>query len=210
MAVLDLSACLRNVVHALGAELVELCKRTALVITSLVCCREEVVILGDHIVFKLSHSLELAAGLLLENLAGLSQCVLRSAFQRLPVLVEERAEHGNRRNLRKRIQECGAEPWQYIKVRAGSLDELEKRTSVNSFSAGEYGVEIILVADYKIQGLESSVTCRVHKVHHLDAVGLDVLYDVFLGEFGRLLLKERHDGVRVHAYYVIHKTIVEI
>ena len=82
-------------------------------------------------------------------------------------------------------------------MRCGSLDELEKRTSVNSFSAGEYGVEIILVADYKIQGLESSVTCRVHKVHHLDAVGLDVLYDVFLGAFGRLLLKERHAGVEI-------------
>ena len=100
--------------------------------------------------------------------------MLRGAFQRLAVLVEEGTEHSYGRNLGKRVQESGAEPWQYIKVRAGSLDELEKRTSVNSFSAGEYGVEIILVADYKIQGLESSVTSRVHKVHHLDAVGLDV------------------------------------
>ncbi len=50
VAVFDLSAGLCDVVHALGAELVVLCKRRALVVAFLVCSLVETVVIRYYIV----------------------------------------------------------------------------------------------------------------------------------------------------------------
>ena len=88
MSIFDLASGLCYISHALGAEFIELCIRSRLVVTFLVCCRVEARIRSDDVVFQLSHGLEFHSGHILESLACLLQRMLRRAFKRLAVLVE--------------------------------------------------------------------------------------------------------------------------
>ena len=178
VAVLDHAAGERDVVHALLAELVELGERSGLVVTTLVDGREGGALGGDHIVFELAHCLELKTRRLLERGARLAERVLRRRFKRLAVLVEERAEKAERRELRERIDERGREARHDVQVGAGGLDVAEERGAVNAFAAGENLVEIGLIVQNEVEGFQTAIAARVHEIDVADALRLDELLDV--------------------------------
>ena len=188
VAVLDAAARLGDELHALGAESVEFGEGLGFVIAVLVFCRESGIEVGDHVVFQLAHGLEIDSELVVQGLAGLVEREVRGGFEALAVTVEIGAEHGERGYFRERIHECGAEAGNHVKVGTAGLYEREKAGTVDTLAVGEDGVEVALVVDYEIEGLDAPVTCRIHEVHHLDAVFLDETDDVGFGEgVGRLL-----------------------
>ena len=62
MAVLDLTTGLSDAGHAFRPELIELCKRSRLVIAFLVSSREKFILVSNHIILELAHSVERHAG----------------------------------------------------------------------------------------------------------------------------------------------------
>ena len=188
VAVLDAAAGLGDELHALGAESVELGERLGFVIAVLVFRRERGIEAGNDVVFQFAHGLEIDAEFIVQGLAGLVKREVRGGFEAFAVTVEIGAEHGERGYLGERIHKCGTEAGHHVKVGAAGLYEREKAGTVDTLAVGEDGVEVVLVVDYEIEGLDAAVTCGIHEIHHLDAVFLDETDDVGLGEgVGRLL-----------------------
>ena len=184
VSVLDLTASLRDVLHALSAEVAALGIGGRLMVATLILGGEHSLIVADDIVLELAHSLELHACDLLESLGSLMEGMLGRGSQRMAVLVEEGAEHGDRGNLGEGIEEGGAETWQDIEVARPCLYEGEETGAVDALATGEYGVEIVEVVDDEVERLQPSVATRVHEVHHVDVVVDDVADDVVLGKLG--------------------------
>ena len=114
MPVLNLSAGLCNVRHTLGTEFIELGIRSRLVITTLVGSREHAAVFRNDVILQFAHSLELHTGYFRKCPARLAQSVFGRTFQRFAVFIEERAEHGKRRLLGKRIYKSRTEAGYYI------------------------------------------------------------------------------------------------
>ena len=76
VAILDLSACLGDIGHAEGAELVELGIGGRLMVALLVGSGKHATVGGYHIILQLAHGLELHAGDLMKRTACLAQGVL--------------------------------------------------------------------------------------------------------------------------------------
>ena len=114
MPVLDLPAGLCNVCHTFGAELIEFGIRSRFVIGSLIGGGEHTAVFRNNIIFQFAHSLKLHAGHLRKRPARLAQSVVRRAFQRFAVFIEERAKHGERRLFGKRILKSRTETGNYV------------------------------------------------------------------------------------------------
>ncbi len=125
VSVFDLSAGCCYGAHAFAAEVVEFGIGRALVVAALVGGGEETRVAGYHVEFKLAHGMECQAGSFGELLAGFGKGMFRRACQRVAVLVEEGAEHGEGRNGGEGIDEGCAESRHYIQVGAAGLYEGE-------------------------------------------------------------------------------------
>ena len=206
MAVFYLAARLRDVLHAERAEGVGLGVGCRLVVAVLVDGGEHLLVVRDDVVLQLAHSLKLHARHLLKGLRGLAQRVFRSTGQRLAVLVEERAQHRQRRYLGKGVQKSRAVAGQHVEVARAGLDEREEAGAVNALAARQDGVQVVQVRNDEVQRLQLTVATRVHKVHHADVVLRDVTYDVFFCEFSGQFLQESHHGIRIQCDHVLHNT----
>ena len=180
VAVFNLSACLRNVLHALLAEEVGLGIGSRLMIAVLVDGGIEFLVLGNHVVFQFAHGLELHACHLGEGARCLGECVLRRTGQQIAVFIEIRAEHAERGNLGKGVYESGAVARQHIEVAAACLDKREEAAAVDALTACEDGVEIGHVGDDEVECFQFSVATGIHEIHHFDFIFLDVADDVCL------------------------------
>ena len=137
VAVLDAAARLRDRQHALLAELAELRERGRLVIAFLVLRREALRVGSDDVILELAHRLKLEPRVLLERRARLLERVLRRGLERLAILVEERAEKAQGRQLRERIDERRRVTRDDIEVGRARLDVAEKRGPVHALAARE-------------------------------------------------------------------------
>ncbi len=197
VAVLNLSAGLCDVGHALGAELVELGVWGRFVIALLVCGGEHLLVRSDDVILQLAHGLELHARHAVEGLASLAQGVLGRAFQQFAVLVEVGAEHGQGGDFGKGVEEGGADAGQHIEVAAAGLYEGEEAAAVHSLATGEDGVQIGHVVDDEVQRLQPAVAGGIHEVDHPDVVLADKADDVCLGKFLAGLSEEGHQFVGI-------------
>ena len=124
---------------------------------------------------ELAHSLKLKAGVLPEDLARLGERVLGRGRKRLAVLVEERAEEAQRRQLRERIDKRRRESRHHVQVGGASLDIAEERRPVHTLAAGQYLIKIGTVVYHEIKRLEPAVTSGILEI--------DVAYALFLDVF---------------------------
>ena len=198
VTIFDLSACLSDVGHALCAKLIELGIGSRLMITLLVSSGKHAAVGGNHIVFQLTHRLELHACHLIERTARLAQRVLGRTLQRLAILIEVRAQHRERGQLGKRVNECSAEARQHVKVAATRLNEGEEAAAVHALTAGEDRVEVSLIVNYKVERLQTAISSRIHEVDHTYSVLLDVAHDISLGKLHARLLQIGYNLIGVH------------
>ena len=198
VAVLDLSAGLGDVAHALGPEFVELGEGGGLVIALLVGCREAEVVVSDDVILQLAHRLKGHAGRLMEGGAGLAQGLLGRRLERLALLVEEGAEHRECRERGERIDEGGTEPGEDVKVAIARLDEREEARPVDPLAVAEDGLEIFLVVDDEVERLQAPVAGGIHEVDHLDLLLAYEPDDVRLRELGGGFPEEPDQRVRAH------------
>ena len=180
MSVLDLATTLGNQLHGTHTEVIAFSKGRTLVVAVLVVGRENALIVADNIVFQLAHGMEFHTCHLPEGSHGLVKRIFRGRCQRIAVTVEERTEHTERRNLRERINECRRETRHDIKVAAGCGDEAEEGRPVDAFTVGKDGLQIFRCVQHEVQGLQPSVTGRIHEVDHPDVQVADNLFDVLL------------------------------
>ena len=205
MAVLDLAACLGDVLHALLAELVGLGIGCGLVVAALVLGGEHLLVVGDDVVLELAHGLELHAGDLAEGLGGLVQGMLRGGLEGMAVLVEIGTQHGDGGYLGEGVDECRLVAGQHVEVAGACLYEGEQAAAVDALAAAEDGVEVGQVVDDEVEGLQLAVAAGVHEVDHADVVLDDVVDDVGLGELGRWFLEKQHHGIgAVNEFLVVH------
>ena len=203
MAVLNLAASLGDILHALGAEFAALGIGAALVVAALVDGREHLVVAEDDVVLQLAHGVELHACNLAECLAGLVQRVLRTALQRITVLVEVAAQKTQGGNLGKRVDKRGVVAWKHIQVAAARLDEREQAAAVNALATSEHGLEVVQVVDDKVQRLELAVAARIHEVHHLDFLFFDIADEVGASKLGRGFLQVCHNRVGIQSDFLV-------
>ena len=203
MAVLDLTASLSNILHALRAELIGLGVRSRLVITLLVLGWEHLLIVADDVILQLTHRLILHTRHLAESLGSFVQRIFRRRLQRVAVLVEIRAQQRYGGNLSKRIHESRTEAGQHIQVARSCLDKREQATTVHTLATCQNGLQIVQVVDDEVQRLQLPVTARIHEVHHADVVIHDVVDDVGLGQFRSWFLKCRYYQIGVQFQVLI-------
>ena len=203
VAVLNLSACLGDILHAARAEIAALGIGGRLVVAALVLGGKHFLVVADDVVLQLAHGLKLHARHLAEGLGSLVQRVLGRRLQGPPVFVEERAEQHQRGYLGKGVEEGRAEAGQHVEVARTGLDEGEEAAAVDTLAAGEDGVEIVQVVDDEVQRLQLAVAAGIHEVHHADVVLGHVVDDVGLGKLGRWLLECRHDGVSIQNKVIV-------
>ncbi len=177
-----MSARARNIIHTFLTEGTRLGVRSALVIAVLVTRLVSVLGGADDIILQLAHGLKVHARGDPERLHRLTERVLRRRLQGLPVLVEERTEHAERRHLRERIEKgCGI-AGQDIEVAARCLNEGEEAGAVDTLTAGEDRVEIIEIGEHEVECLHFPVAARVQEVDPSDAVLTDKSDDVVTGD----------------------------
>ena len=200
VAVFDLSAGLCDVRHALGAEVVELGVGARLVVALLIRSLEVLIVFlgNDNVVFQLAHGLELHARDVRESLASLVECILGCALERLSVLIEVRAEHGEGRDFSEWVDEGGTETRNSVEVATAGTDKGEETRTVDALAAGQDRIQILLVRNDEIECFQSTISRRIHEVDHLDIVLTDERDDVGLGKFRSRLLRKRNQAVGVH------------
>ena len=76
MTVFDLAACLSDILHATGTELISFGIGSRLVIATLILSRELLFVITDHIILQLTHCLKLHTSNLREGYSSLMECVL--------------------------------------------------------------------------------------------------------------------------------------
>ena len=195
MTVLDGSAGLGDIVHGAGAELTELAVRARLVVTLLVCGEEQILLVTDHIIFELAHSLELHSGHLLEGFLGLFQDIFGRGLQRLAVLCVIGAHQAQCGDFRKRIHKGGAETGNHIEVAGSGLHKGEEARTIDTLAIGKNLVQVITVCQDKIQGFQPPVARHITEVEHTDFVLLNVTDNVRFCEILRILVQELNQGV---------------
>ena len=210
MAVFYLTARLCNILHAAGAELVGLRIGCRLVVAALVLCREHLFVVADDVVLQFAHCLEFHPRHLGKCCGGLVQRVFGRRLQRIAVLVEVRAEHGNGRNLGKGVYEGGAETWQHIEVARARLDKREQAAAVDTLATGKDGVQIGQVVDDEVQCLQFSVASWIHEVHHVYVVLHHIVDDVGLREVACWLLQfhDKRIGIQNKMFVVNHFLVI--
>ena len=142
--------------------------------------------------------MERISGYLAECAASLAQSVLGCALQRFSIFVEEVAKHCNSWNLGKGVNESGAISRHHIQVAATGLDKREQARAVNTFTTCEDSVEIVYIVYHEIQRLKSSIRCRIHEIHHCDAIGHDKFHNVVFSKLFCGLPKISHNLVWVN------------
>ncbi len=95
-------------------------------VTTLVGGREGVVIGSYYVKFKLAHGVEFKPGSLSEGLAGFFKGVFRGVGKAFAVFVKECTEHGDGRDLGKRIDKRCRETGQHIEVAVGGIYVFEE------------------------------------------------------------------------------------
>ena len=198
VAILDLSASLSDVGHALSAELIELSIGSRLMVTLLVSSGKHTSIRSNHIILQLTHRLELHTCHRIKCTACLAQRILGRTLKRLAILVEIRTQHRECRQFGKRVNECSAEARQHIEVAATRLNKGEEAATVHALTTGEDSVEVSLVINNKVKRLQSAITCRVHKVDHTDSILLDETHNVGLCKLLTRLLQISHNLIGAH------------
>ena len=173
MAVFDQAARLRDVEHALLAEFVEFGVWSRFVVSALVGGGKELRFRGDDIVFEFAHGLELHSRLFFELLARLVERVFGGTGKWFAVFVEERAQHAERGQFRKRIDKRCAEFRHDIEVAAAGFDERKETGAVNAFATGQDFIKVVGIVDDEIQRLKSSVSSWIHEIHVLDVIITD-------------------------------------
>ena len=88
VAVLDQTAHLRDIEHALGAELLKLGEGGRFMITFLVGGEIQLVFVANHIILQFAHGLEIVARNLLKGFDGLAENIFGRIFHRKSVLIE--------------------------------------------------------------------------------------------------------------------------
>ena len=173
VSILYLPACLCDIRHTLSTELIEFSVWTRFVITTLVGCLKHTCIRGYYIIFQFAHCLKFHSGNFCKSFACFVKGVFWCTFERFAVFVEERAKHGQRRNLGKRINECSAETGNHIKVTTARFYERKKTGAVYPFSTSKNSFQIGLIVDDKVQGFQTTVSRRIHEIDHADIFLLD-------------------------------------
>ena len=207
MTVLDLSACLGDVVHAASSEVVGLGIGSTLVIATLVDGGIDSLSRLDDIILQLTHRLVVHSRHLAEGFCSAAKCLLGRRCQRLTVLVEEGTEQTERGNLGKRIDKSRRVARQHIEVAGRSLNEREQARTVDTLTTCQDGVQVGEVADDEVQRLQLSVTTRIHEVHHLDAVFLDEANNVLFCKFLRQLLQVCHHAIGVQRQTIVFHVV---
>ena len=85
-------------------------------ITTLIGCLEHTGVRSYYIIFQFAHCLKFHSGNFCKSFACFVKSVFWCTFEGFAVFIEERAQHRQRRNLGKRINECCAKTGNYIKV----------------------------------------------------------------------------------------------
>ena len=197
MTIFDLSTRLCDIEHTLGSELICLGVWSRLMIAMLVDGGEAPIIVEDDVVFQFAHGMKLHARHLGERPACLRQRLLRSACQQCPIFVEEGAKHAKGGNLRERIDKCRCVSGYHIEVAAASLDKGEEAAAIHALTTGENRVKVCTICNDKIEGLEFSVTTRVHEIDHPYTVVGDEKDDVFFCELLGIFLQKSHHRVGI-------------
>ena len=89
MTVFDETACLGNHRHALCPEGIEFCKWSRLMVSLLVCSREELFLFSDDIILELAHGVKSHSGRFAECIGSLDDGLVWIALERTAILVEE-------------------------------------------------------------------------------------------------------------------------
>ena len=202
VAVLDLSAGTRDVVHATGAEVHRLGERSRLVVSALVGGGEGSVVRHHHIVFQFAHGVERHARHLCEDACGLAQRVLGRTLEGQTVPGEKRGQQAQCGHLGEGVDEGRAEARHHIEVAAAGADEGEEAGTVDTLATGEHGVEIGKAVDGEAERLEFAVAAGIHEVDHPYAIVAYVADDVGLGEVAGRFLQVRHHLVGVEREFV--------
>ena len=199
VTVFNLATHLGNIQHAFFAEFLEFGERCGFMVTTLVGSLVQVILVTNHIIFQLAHSLEFHTRYLGKCLGSLTQHVFRRIFHGLAVLVEIGAQHGDGRNLGKRIQKSSAETRNHIQVAGTGMDEGgEDVGAVNTLTGGQNLLQIFAVVQHEIQGFQTAVTCHIMEVHHRDFLLLDVLNNVSFRKFFRILFQVVYQRIHAH------------
>ena len=196
-------------VHAGAAEVVQLGKGLTLMITLLVCSGEQRILVRNHVILQLSHSLELHARGCLEGFFGPHERGVRSAVEGLAAFVEEAAQEAQGGNLVKGIHKGGAVTRNDVKVAVASLDERrEKAGAVHALPFREHGLGIFQAVYRKIQGFHASVLGRIHEIYHANVILHNKGEHIFAGKGLRILLKESNNLIGIQCYFFIHYAVL--
>ena len=174
-------------------------------IATLVCSREEAVILRDDIIFQLAHRLKRHACGFRKCMGCTAQGLLGRTVEEAAFLIEIVAKHAQRGNLGERIDKGRTKTRDNIQVAVASLNERgEQARTVYPFACRQDSFQILTIVNHEIQRFHASVFCRIHEVHHTDFFLLDIVQNVGFGKLCGRLLQEHHEGIGVHLDFFVH------
>ena len=135
VTIFNQTANLRDIEHALSAELFEFGERGGFMVTLLIGGLIELFFIANNVVFQLAHRLKVHARHLIEGFHGFLKDVFGRVLHRLSVLVEIGAKERECGDGSERIHKSGAETRNDIHVAGTSMNESrEDIGTVNSFA----------------------------------------------------------------------------
>ena len=174
VAVLDLTARLGNVLHGAHTELGRLVEGRGLVVAPLVGRKKEILLRADDIELQFAHDVEIETRHTAQLFVRTAQRLLGSHVEGLAVLGVVAAQDVERGDFAEGVAEGRAVARHNVEVARTRLDIGEEARTVHPLAAGEDALQVGLVVDDEIQGLQTPVRPRVTEIDHLDAVLLDI------------------------------------
>ena len=199
MAVLDLAAGLRDVLHGTGAEVRPLVEGGRFVVAPLIDRREELLARSDDVELQLAHDVEVEARRAAQRLVRPAQRLLGSQIERRAVLRVVAAEDVHGGNLAEGVAESRAVTRHDIEVARTRLDVGEEARTVNPLAAGEDALQAGTVVDDEVERLQPAVGARIAQVDHLDIVLLDIADQVRTGKFPPGLSQKAHKRIGIQS-----------
>ncbi len=166
-------------------------------IALLVVGKEKLRLGGHYIILQLAHHMEIASRNATQLFMRLTQRIFGRHFERHPLLGIIATQYVDSRNLAERIDKSGSVTRYHVEIARSGLYVREEARPVHPFAACEDAVEIGLVVDDEIKGLETSVGSRITKIYHLYAVLANIAHQIGLGEIPPRLTEKTHETVRV-------------
>ena len=205
VAVLDLAARLGDVLHGAHAELGRLVEGRGLMVAPLVGRKEEILLRADDIELQFAHNVEIKTRHAAQLFVCTAQRLLGSHVEGLAVLGVVAAQDVERGDFAEGVAEGRAVARHNVEVARTRLDIGEEARTVHPLAAGEDALQVGLVVDDEIQGLQTPVRPRVTEIDHLDAVLLDITDQIGTREVAARLSEKAYEriGIQIGIHIVL-------